>query len=112
MRKWSAGSAQASFQLMGGDSAWHHARPGMIVEMLANGKSATPVLILDEVDKIGSDGRYPVTPVLLDLLEPGTGSTFQDMGWSLGDTLVVTRKGIEIRLRKARKSRSQEKPRR
>lgn len=78
MRKWSAGSAQASFQLTGGDSAWHHARPGMIVEMLASGKSATPVLILDEVDKIGSDGRYPVTPVLLDLLESGTASAFQD----------------------------------
>ncbi|WP_112189071.1 MULTISPECIES: AAA family ATPase [Ralstonia] len=78
MRKWSAGSAQASFQLTGSDSAWHHARPGMIVEMLAGGKSATPVLILDEVDKIGSDGRYPVTPVLLDLLESGTASAFQD----------------------------------
>ncbi|WP_199032416.1 AAA family ATPase [Ralstonia sp. ASV6] len=78
MRKWSAGSAQASFQLAGSDSAWHHARPGMIIEMLASGSSATPVLILDEVDKIGSDGRYPVTPVLLDLLEPETASAFQD----------------------------------
>lgn len=78
MRKWSAGSAQASFQLTGSDTAWHHARPGMIVEMLATGSSATPLLILDEVDKIGSDGRYPVTPVLLDLLEPETASAFQD----------------------------------
>ena len=34
------------------------------------------------------------------------------MGWSLGDTLVVARKGVEIRLRKARRSRSQKKPRR
>lgn len=79
MRKWSAGSAQASFQLTGGDSAWHSARPGMVIEMLARGSSATPVLILDEVDKIGSDVRYPVTPVLLDLLESETASTFQDM---------------------------------
>lgn len=31
------------------------------------------------------------------------------MGWSLGDTPVVTRKGVEIRLRKARRSRSQKK---
>ncbi|BCM06456.1 AAA family ATPase [Ralstonia pseudosolanacearum] len=78
MRKWSAASTQASFQLTGGDTAWHHARPGMILEMLASGKSATPILILDEVDKIGSDGRYPVTPVLLDLLEPATATAFQD----------------------------------
>jgi len=78
MRKWSAGSTQASFQLTGGDSGWRHARPGMIVELLAKGASATPVLVLDEVDKIGADGHYPVTPVLLDLLEPETASTFQD----------------------------------
>lgn len=78
MRKWSAGSSQASFQLTGGDSAFRSARPGMILEMLAKGSSATPVLILDEVDKIGADGRYPVTPVLLDLLEAESARTFQD----------------------------------
>ncbi|MCT7307138.1 AAA family ATPase [Ralstonia wenshanensis] len=78
MRKWSAGSAQASFQLTGGDTAFRSARPGMIFEMLAKGSSATPVLVLDEVDKIGADVRYPVTPVLLDLLEAETASTFQD----------------------------------
>jgi len=78
MRKWSAGSSQASFQLTGGDSAWRNARPGMIFEMLAKGSSATPVLVLDELDKLGDDGRYPVTPVLLDLLEADTARTFQD----------------------------------
>ncbi|MDO3617945.1 AAA family ATPase [Ralstonia pseudosolanacearum] len=78
MRKWSAGSAQASFQLTGGDSAFRSARPGLILEMLAKGSSATPILVLDEVDKIGADVRYPVTPVLLDLLEAETARTFQD----------------------------------
>lgn len=78
MQKWSAGSAQANFQLTGGDSAWRSARPGMIFDMLAKGSSAAPVLVLDEVDKIGDDGRYPVTPVLLDLLEAETARTFQD----------------------------------
>jgi len=78
MQKWSAGSSQANFQLTGGDSAWRNARPGMIFDMLAKGSSATPVLVLDEVDKLGDDGRYPVTPVLLDLLEAETARTFQD----------------------------------
>ena len=78
MQKWSAGSAQANFQLTGGDSAWRSARPGMIFDMLAKGSSATPVLVLDEVDKIGDDGRYPVTPVLLDLLDTETACASQD----------------------------------
>lgn len=78
MQKWSAGSSQANFQLTGGDSAWRNARPGMIFDMLAKGSAATPVLVLDEVDKLGDEGRYPVTPVLLDLLEAETARTFQD----------------------------------
>jgi len=78
MQKWAAGSAQASFQLVGGDSGWRHARPGLVVELLAKSNSATPVLVLDEVDKIGGDGNYPVLPVLLDLLEGDTASKFED----------------------------------
>ncbi|MCA8098496.1 MULTISPECIES: AAA family ATPase [Burkholderia cepacia complex] len=78
MRKWSAGSAQASFQLVGGDSGWRQARPGAIFEVLAKGDSAAPVLILDEVDKIGSGSNYPVVPVLLDLLEADTAGAFYD----------------------------------
>ncbi|WP_321957748.1 AAA family ATPase [Burkholderia cenocepacia] len=78
VRKWSAGSAQASFQLVGGDSGWRQARPGAIFEILAKGDSATPVLILDEVDKIGSGSNYPIVPVLLDLLEADTAGAFYD----------------------------------
>ena len=78
MQKWSAGSAQAGFQLTGGDGAWRSARPGMIFEMLAKGTSAAPVFVLDEVDKISSDNRYSVTAVLLDQLEAGTARTFED----------------------------------
>lgn len=78
MRKWSAGSAQASFQLVGGDSGWRQARPGLIFEVLAKGDSAAPVLIFDEVDKIGSGTNYPIVPVLLDLLEADTARAFYD----------------------------------
>ncbi len=56
------------------------------------------------------------------LLDPGDGSgdrileipdaVMAAMGWRIGDTLVVTRKGMEIRLRKALRSRSPAKPRR
>lgn len=55
------------------------------------------------------------------LLDPGDGSgdrlleipdaVMEATGWNLGDSLVVTRKGLEIRLRKGRKSRWQQKSR-
>ena len=33
---------------------------------------------LDEIDKIGGDGRFPIEPALLTLLEPTTARVFED----------------------------------
>lgn len=77
MDKISAGSAQGGFQLTGSHSTWTGARPGSLVSLLAAGKSASPVIVIDEVDKIRDD-KYPVLPVLLDLMEPETGREFKD----------------------------------
>ena len=77
MEKISAGGAQGGFQLTGSHSTWTAARPGALISLLATGKYASPVVVIDEVDKI-RDSHYPVLPVLLDLLEPGTGSNFKD----------------------------------
>lgn len=80
MQKWSAGNAQASFQLAGHASGWADATPGMIFDLLAHDDTAAPVFILDEVDKLSGDTtmRYPITPVLLDLLEASTAKSFRD----------------------------------
>ena len=78
MEKMSAGGAQAGFQLNGSQSSWNTAKYGQIFKALAEGKTTSPVFVIDEVDKIGSDDRYPILPVLLDLLEPGTARCFKD----------------------------------
>lgn len=92
MDKISAGGAQGGFQLTGSHSAWKSARPGSLFTMLAEGQSASPVLVVDEVDKI-VDSQYPVLPVLLDLLEPETGKCFKDeffeMAFDASRTIVV-----------------------
>jgi len=76
--KISAGGAQGGFQFTGSHSSWSGARPGSIVTLLAEGRSASPVVVIDEVDKIGASVQYPVLPVLLDLLEPNTAKAFKD----------------------------------
>lgn len=78
MDKLSAGSAQGGFQLTGSHPSWIRAMPGLVFTVLANGTSATPVLVIDEVDKIGEGGGYPIVPALLDLLEINTAKTFKD----------------------------------
>jgi len=75
--KISAGGAQGGFQLSGSHSGWHTACPGMIFSVLAEGGSASPVVVIDEADKI-RDASYPVLPVLLDLLDAGTAKQFKD----------------------------------
>ncbi len=76
--KVSAGGAQGGFQFTGSHSTWTGARPGSIITLLAEGRSASPVIVIDEVDKIGTTAQYPVLPVLLDLLEPNTAKQFKD----------------------------------
>jgi ATP-dependent Lon protease len=77
MEKISAGGAQGGFQITGSHSSWTDARPGVIFTVLAKGNSAAPVVLIDEVDKI-QDAKYPVLPVLLDLLELETSRQFKD----------------------------------
>ena len=77
MEKISAGGAQGSFQLTGSHNSWTGARPGALFTLLAEGQYATPVVVIDEVDKI-RDSQYPVLPVLLDLFEPQTARCFKD----------------------------------
>jgi ATP-dependent Lon protease len=77
MEKISAGGAQGGFQLTGSHNSWTGARPGALFTLLAEGQFATPVVVIDEVDKI-RDSQYPVLPVLLDLFEPQTAKYFKD----------------------------------
>lgn len=77
MEKVSAGGAQGGFQITGSHSTLMSARPGSLFRCLAESKTTSPVLVIDEVDKI-VDSKYPVTPVLLDLFEPDTARVFRD----------------------------------
>lgn len=74
----SAGGSQSGFVLVGLSNQWSNTQPGGVAKLLARSRHATPVLVIDEVDKITGDDRFPVLPALLDLLEPGTARTFKD----------------------------------
>jgi ATP-dependent Lon protease len=54
------------------------ARPGRIVRALADAGTMNPVVLLDEIDKVGASYRGDPSSALLEVLDPAQNSTFRD----------------------------------
>lgn len=54
------------------------ALPGRIIQTLKRIESRNPVILLDELDKVGSDFRGDPASALLEVLDPAQNSTFTD----------------------------------
>ncbi len=54
------------------------ARPGRVVRALTEAGTMNPVVLLDEIDKVGADWRGDPSSALLEVLDPAQNHTFRD----------------------------------
>lgn len=72
------GSVTAGWVLGGSSTSWSEGKMGMVVTALRDGKTANPILMLDEIDKLAGDSRHDGFGPLYSLMEKNTAKSFID----------------------------------